>query len=80
MPSSITICQVPDEVRDELSSRAALSGCSVEDYIRAELIALSQRPSAALWKARIRARKDALESATVPCVPVSVCEPRQDVG
>jgi len=63
MANSITVCGVPDEVRDELATRAALSGLSVEEYIRAELIALSQRPSAAVWMARVRARKQALECA-----------------
>jgi hypothetical protein len=63
MANSITICAVPDEVRDELATRAALSGHSVEEYILAELIALAQRPSAALWMARVRARKQALQAA-----------------
>ena len=65
MANSITICAVPDEVRDELATRAALSGHSVEEYILAELIALSQRPSAAVWMARVRARKEALQAAPV---------------
>jgi antitoxin FitA len=68
MANSITICEVPDEVRDELAARAALSGHSVEEYIRAELIALSQRPSAAVWMARVRARKEALASTSVEAV------------
>jgi antitoxin FitA len=63
MPTPITICEVPDEVREELAARAALSGLSLEEYVRAELIALAQRPSAAVWMARVRARKDALQSA-----------------
>jgi antitoxin FitA len=61
MPTPITICEVPDEVREELAARAALSGRSLEEYVRAELIALAQRPSAAVWMARVRARKDALQ-------------------
>jgi antitoxin FitA len=56
MPTPITICEVPDEVREELAARAALSGRSLEDYVRSELIALAQRPSAAVWMARVRAR------------------------
>lgn len=66
MSRSITIFEVPDEVREELASRAALSGHTVEEYIRAELIALSQRPSAAVWMARVRARKEALSSEHAP--------------
>lgn len=61
MSTSITIGEVPDEVRDELAARAAVCGRSLEDYIRNELMALAQRPSAAVWMARVRARKDALQ-------------------
>ena len=61
MSTSITIAQVPDEVRDELAARAAVCGRPLEDYIREELMALAQRPSAAVWMARVRARKDALQ-------------------
>ena len=63
MTTSFTIADVPDDVRDELAARAQLSGRSVEDYLREELIALARRPSAALWISRVRARKDALESS-----------------
>jgi hypothetical protein len=63
MPTPITICEVPDEVREELAARAALSGRSLEEYICSELIALAQRPSAAVWMARVRARQGALQHA-----------------
>jgi plasmid stability protein len=66
MSTSITIGEVPDEVRDELAARAALCGRSLEDYIRDELLALAKRPSAAVWMARVRARKDALQSQDAP--------------
>jgi plasmid stability protein len=62
MSTSITIGEVPDEVRDEIVARAAVCGCSVEEYIRDELIALARRPSAAVWMARVRARKEALQN------------------
>lgn len=61
MHNSITIAELPEEIREELSARAELSGQSVEQYVRTELIALAQRPSAAVWKARVRARKDELQ-------------------
>jgi antitoxin FitA len=61
MSTSIIIGEVPDEVRDELAARAALCGRSLEDYVRDELMALIQRPSAAVWMARVRARKDAMQ-------------------
>jgi hypothetical protein len=60
MSTAITIGEVPDEVRDELAARAAVCGRSLEDYLRDELIALAKRPSAAVWMARVRARKDAM--------------------
>ncbi len=82
MPSSITIA-VPEEVRSELMARAAVCGCTVEEYLRDELIALARRPSAAVWMARVRARKDALQNPATaqesPAIEV-VAEPRRDVG
>ena len=66
MSTSIIIGEVPDEVREELAARAALCGRSLEDYIRDELLALARRPSAAVWMARVRARKDALRQPE-PC-------------
>lgn len=44
MTISITIRDVPAEVRDELASRAAKSGRSLQSYLRAELIELASRP------------------------------------
>ena len=57
MATSITIRDVPDEVRDELASRAGLAGRSLQEHLRAELIALAQRPSLAVLLARVRDRK-----------------------
>ena len=92
MPSSITIA-VPEEVRNELAARAAVCGRTVEDYLRDELIALASRPSAAVWMARVRARKDALQQPSAPHglsdgtgdTPITpaievIAEPRRDVG
>jgi hypothetical protein len=56
MPS-ITIRHVPQEVRDELAARAARSGRSLQDYLRAELIELAFRPDQAALVERIRERK-----------------------
>ena len=44
MPVSITIREVPDEARDELAARAARSGRSLQEYLRAELVELARRP------------------------------------
>jgi antitoxin FitA len=66
MATSITIRNVPDEVRDELASRAALAGRSLQEHLRAELIALAERPSAAVLLARVVARKRAAGSRLAP--------------
>jgi plasmid stability protein len=57
MATSVTIRDVPDDVRDELASRAALAGRSLQEHLRAELIELARRPSPAALMERIRARK-----------------------
>jgi plasmid stability protein len=57
MPTSITIRDVPDEARDELAARAASTGRSLQEYLRAQLIDLASRPDAETLVARIRDRK-----------------------
>jgi plasmid stability protein len=57
MPS-ITIRDVPGEARDELAARAAASGRSLQEYLRAELIELARRPDVATVLARVRQRKE----------------------
>lgn len=59
MVTSITIRNVPDEVRDELASRAALAGRSLQAHLRAELIELAERPSVESLVRQVRARKQA---------------------
>lgn len=54
MPVSITIRNVPDETRNELASRAARSGRSLQEYLRAQLIELADRPDMATWLAQVR--------------------------
>jgi plasmid stability protein len=56
MPS-ITIRDVPDEIRDELAARAARGGRSLQEFLRAELIALAAKPDAATLMSRVRERK-----------------------
>lgn len=57
MSKSITIRDVPDATRDELAARAALTGRSLQEYLRAQLIDLARRPDAEVLFARIRDRK-----------------------
>ncbi len=65
MATSITIRDVPDETRDELAARAALTGRSLQEYLRSRLIELARQPDAETTVARIRARK----AATRSCLP-----------
>lgn len=57
MATAITIRDVPNEVRDELAARAALSGRSLQEYLRARLIELARRPDAETLLAQVRERK-----------------------
>ncbi len=59
MPRSITVRDVPDETSDELASRAALTGRSLQEYLRARLIELARSPDAEVLMAKVRARKAA---------------------
>jgi plasmid stability protein len=63
MSRSITIKNVPDDVGDELSARAALGGRSLQEYLRTRLIELAERPDAEAFVARIRARKQATDQS-----------------
>lgn len=54
--TSITIRDVPDEVRDELAARARLSGRSLQEYLRSELTELAGRPDPAVLMGQVRER------------------------
>ena len=62
MPVSITIRDVPDQVRDELAARAARSGRSLQEYMRAMLVESAARPPLADVIARARQRVEATGS------------------
>lgn len=57
MPTSITIRNVPDDARDELAARAARTGRSLQEYLRAQLIELARRPDPEALMAQVRERK-----------------------
>ena len=57
MNKSITIRNVPDAARNELAARAAQRGQSLQEFLRAELIALAKRPDKRSLLAAVRARK-----------------------
>lgn len=63
MATSITIRDVPDETRDELAARARLTGRSLQEYLRSQLIELASQPDAEMLVARIRSRKAATRSS-----------------
>ena len=62
MTVSITVRDVPDETRDELAARAARTGRSLQEYLRASLIDLAQRPDVEVLLTQIRWRKAATGS------------------
>jgi hypothetical protein len=59
MGVQITIRDVPEEVRDELASRAALQRKSMQEYLRGELERIASRPSLEKWLQSVRERKEA---------------------
>lgn len=66
MAKTITIRDVPDDVRDELAARAALAGRSLQEHLRAELIDLAAKPSVTALVDGIRRRKQATGAALSP--------------
>ena len=56
MPISITIRDVPEEAKDELAARAAATGRSLQEYLRAQLIRLASQPEAEALVARMSER------------------------
>ncbi len=59
MPVSITVRDVPDDVRDELAARAARAGKSLQEYLRGLLVDSVARPPVDDVIARARARVNA---------------------
>jgi antitoxin FitA len=62
MTVSITVRDVPDETRDELAARAARTGRSLQEYLRASLIDLAQRPDVEVLLTQVRWHKAATGS------------------
>lgn len=62
MSVSITIRDVPDEVRNVLAARAARAGRSLQEQLRADLVDLARRPTVEEVLDRARARKAATGS------------------
>ena len=62
MGVQITIRDVSEKVRDELASRAALQGKSMQEYLRSELERLVARPTIDSWMSQVRKRKAASQT------------------
>lgn len=62
MSVQITIRGVPEEVRDQIASRAAARGQSMQEYLRGELVRLVAKPSVDEWLKDVRARKRAMNN------------------
>ena len=61
--AAITVRDVPDETRDELAARAALSGRSLQEYLRTHLIDMARRPDVDVLVAQMRLHKSATGAA-----------------
>lgn len=59
MAKSITVRHVPEPVHRELASRAAREGKSLQEFLLAQLVRLTERPTTSELLERIRARKTA---------------------
>ena len=59
MSVQLTIRNVPEEVRDELASRAALQHKSMQEFLRGELERIASKPSIENWLQVVRERKQA---------------------
>lgn len=56
---AVTVRDLPDDVRDELASRAARAGKSLQEYLRGILVAAAEKPSLDDVLTRARARVSA---------------------
>jgi len=59
MPVQVTIRDVPDDIRDELASRAARRHQSMQEYLLTELERLASKPGVDQWLERVQRRKQA---------------------
>jgi plasmid stability protein len=57
MSVQLTIRNVPEEVRDELASRAALQHKSMQEFLRCELERIASKPTVEAWLQSVRERK-----------------------
>jgi hypothetical protein len=65
MPKTVQIRDLDDEVYSALALRAAESGVSVPELLRAEATRLAARPTMKSWLDRTRRRSSSVTSAEV---------------
>ena len=65
MPKTVQIRDLDDEVYSALALRAAESGVSVPELLRAEATRLAARPTMKSWLDRTRRRSSSVTSAKV---------------
>lgn len=61
--TSITIRNVPDEARDELASRAARMGKSLQEYMLDMIIDTTSRPDLETWMAQVEERTKTVDNS-----------------
>ncbi len=59
MSIQLTIRNVPEAVRDELASRAALQHKSMQEFLRGELERIASKPTIDNWLRTVREHKQA---------------------
>jgi plasmid stability protein len=64
--TTITIRNVPEETHAELAARAALAGQSLQEYLRAKLVEVADRPDMRTVIGRVRDRKQQTQTALSP--------------
>jgi antitoxin FitA len=56
--ASILIRDVPDEVRAELAARAARKGQSMQEFLKATLVEMVEKPDIETWVAQVRRHRE----------------------
>ena len=55
--ANLQVRNVPEDIRQALKAKAAMSGLTLSDYLRAELATIAQRPSRRELRERLRQRE-----------------------
>ena len=65
VPRSVQIRDLDDAVYDALARRAAETGVSVPELLRAEAVRLAARPSTAAWLERVGRRRSTITTEQI---------------